>query len=411
MSVGEGLQSRLAGYQFAALIAAGVGLAGSLVAFFAAPQHSFPAYLTAFLFWCGLSVGSLALLMLHILVGGNWGLPIRRFLEIGAVNVIPMIALFLPILFGLRSIYPWAEPAIYEHDELIKYKVETLGFLTPSAFAIRAFVFFLVWGLIAWFTSRTARANENAGTATRSRAVDKFSGLLMAIMFFTGTFAAIDWNMTREPAWYSSMYGPMVLIGWGLEAFAFTIGLTILLAPDHEPLKRVATVERMHDLANLMFAFTILWAYTSFSQFLITWMGNLAEEAPWYLRRSTGGWQAIVAILILFHFFVPFFALLFKPIKRNPRTLLIFAALLLGMHLLDLTWLTIPANAQYVEATGSHDELAHMTYTLSPVDLLLVLLAFAGIGGAWILAFLWQLRDTPLVSGDALAANGYQGAR
>lgn len=409
MSVGEGLQTRLAKYQFAALVAAGVGLAGSVAAGIASPRQLLPAYLTAFLFWAGLSVGCLALTMLHTLVGGNWGLPVRRFLEIGSVNLIPMALLFLPILLGLGLLYPWADPNIYEHDELIRFKVETIGYLTPSAFALRSAIYFAIWIVIALFTYRVSLRNENV-QGPRSRAVEKISGLLMAIIFFTGTFAAVDWNMTREPAWYSSMYGPMVLVGWGLEAFAFTIIAASLLAPENEPLRRVATADRMHDLANLMFAFTILWAYTSFSQFLITWMGNLAEEAPWYLRRSTGGWQIIAALLALFHFAVPFFALLFKPMKRNPRRLVLIAGLVLGMHLLDMTWLTIPANALFLPASSGHEEGLHLTYPLSVIDLAFVLLTAVGVGGAWVWTFLWQLRDKPLVSGDALAANGYVGA-
>ena len=230
----------------------------------------------------------------------------------------------------------------------------------------------------------------------------------MAGVFFTGTFAAIDWNMTREPEWVSSIYGAMVLLGWGLEAFAFTIILSTWLTSRSPDMRTVATTSRMHDLGNLMLAFTLLWAYTSFSQLLIIWMANMKEEAPWYVRRSHGGWEYVATALVILHFAVPFLCLLFRNVKRTPRYLVRVAILLLAMHLLDLTWLTIPANAQWngvgvAHAAEGHVEKAStLIYAFSPIDLALVLLAFVGIGGFWVFSYMWLLRDKPVVVRSAL---------
>lgn len=402
MSVGDGLQSQFDRLQRSALIAAGAGLAGcvALSLIPALRPSIFPAYLAAFLFWCGLSIGCLTLTILHHLVGGNWGMPVRRLMEVGAVNLIPMTVLFLPILIGLGYNYPWADPKMIEHSELIQHKA-AIGFLDSHgyAFTMRAGLMFIFWITLALWCYRSSLKQDREGDGA-VRGIERVSGLLMALMFLTGTFAAIDWGMTREPEWYSSMYGPMVLIGWGLIAFAFTV-LAASRLSTHEPMSSAATTTRIHDLGNLMLAFTMLWAYTSFSQFLIIWVANLAEEAPWYLRRTQGGWQYVAVGLIVLHFFVPFFCLLFRNVKRTPRYLLRVAMALLVMHLLDLTWLTIPANAQWYTPASS-SEIAGISYPLSLIDLGLVVVAFTGIGGVWLWVFAGQLRDRPVVIRPAL---------
>jgi hypothetical protein len=200
----------------------------------------------------------------------------------------------------------------------------------------------------------------------------------------TGTFAAIDWMMSREPHWSSSIYGAMVVVGEGLATLALLIVVVDLLARDG-PLAEAATAGRLHDLGNLMLAFTMLWAYMSFSQYLIIWSGNLPEEIPWYLRRGRGPWQWVALALIVFHFFLPFFVLLFRESKRQGRLLVRVALLVLGMHWLDLTWLIIPA----------------ATNPASPridwVAVVLSLVALAGIGGVWTAVFTGRLTRWPLI--------------
>src|SRR5579883_2145175 len=152
----------------------------------------------------------------------------------------------------------------------------------------------------------------------------------------------IDWGMSIEPDWYSTIYGAMLLTGHGLATFAVMIIIAVLLA-DVEPISAIATPNQFHDLGNLLLTFVMLWAYMSFSQYLVIWSGNLTEEIPWYLRRSRDGWRWVCGALMLFHFFVPFFLLLFRESKRDPRILGAIAAAILVMHFVDLVWLIIPA--------------------------------------------------------------------
>lgn len=408
MSAGDGVQSQIDRLRNLAVPVAAAGLAVTLGLSLvpALSRSALSAYLVAFLFWCGLSIGCLALTVLHHLVGGNWGMPIRRFLEIGAVNLIPMALLFLPIVIGMGVLYPWADPRMIEENHLIRFKVEELGYLGQAPFLIRSAIGFTLWIVLALWFYRNSTKRDSVASAS-PRGIERISGFLMALVFFTGTFAAIDWNMTREPEWYSSIYGPLTLIGWGLEAFAFTILLVTYLTSRSREMAEAATNVRMIDLGNLTLAFTMLWAYMAFSQYLIIWMANMAEEAPWFLRRSHGGWQYVAIALIVLHFFVPFFCLLFRKVKQTPTYMARVAILLLVMHVIDLAWITLPANAQWAESDAVHG-IAAFTYAINLIDLGLVLAAFAGIGGAWIFAFTFLLRDRPVVIREALvpAASG-----
>ena len=198
------------------------------------------------------------------------------------------------------------------------------------------------------------------------------------------SFAAIDWVMSLEPDWYSTIYGAMLIVGQGLETFAAMIVVAVLLSNTGE-MAGVATPGRMQDLGNLLLAFVMLWAYMAFSQFLIIWCGNLAEEIPWYLRRTRGGWQYAALALIVFHFFVPFGFLLFRDTKRGPRLLMGVALGIVVMHLVDLIWLVLPSKT------------ADMYAPRIPWDqLAIVLVATVGIGGAWVASFLRNLKTRPL---------------
>ena len=137
---------------------------------------------------------------------------------------------------------------------------------------------------------------------------------------FVTSFAFIDWIMSLEPHWFSTIYGAMFLIGQVLQAFALMIALVIVLS-DRPPLKEYVTKQHLHDLGNMMFAFMVLWAYTSFSQFLIIWAGNLPDEIPWYLRRLRGGWGWVALAIVAFHFALPFALLLMRGVKRHARPL------------------------------------------------------------------------------------------
>jgi hypothetical protein len=287
------------------------------------------AYLVAWVFWTGISLGSLAVLMLHRLTGGSWGEALVRHAERAAALLPGMGLLFLPVLAELPRLYPWARSDVVEHDELLQAK---LPYLNPTAFTGRAIAFFVLWSLLALLM----RSNR------RWRLPGNVAGFGLGVYVLTGTFAGIDWGMSLEPHWYSTTYGVMFVVGMGLSGLAFsTVAVTKL--SDQRPWPADLPKAALRDLNNLLLAFTMLWAYIAFTQFLIIWYGNLAEDAVWFQHRLEGGWEVIALALVGFHFAVPFLALLNGAGKHNPRALGSIAAGLLVAHWFDIHWLIMPA--------------------------------------------------------------------
>lgn len=334
------------------------------------PQHFFPAYLVAYLFWLGTTLGSLAIVMLHHLTGGGWGLGIRRLQE-AVLGTMPLLAaLFLPLLTGLPVLYPWARADAMHADEILQKKA---AYLNVPAFEVRVGTYFAIWILLALLLNWLSAGMSPEEARRRRRWLALISGPGLVLWGLTVTFAAIDWGMSLEPHWYSSIYGVLFMGGQGVSGLAFAILMGVLLR-SYAPFRDVLSTDRLHDLGNLLLAFVLFWSYVSFTQYLIIWSGNLPEETPWYLQRSGGGWQFLAMGLIGLHFLVPFLLLLARGTKREPRRLAGVAVLLLLMRLVDLTWLVMP--------------------TFSPGRLSVHWLNFAAplaIGGLWLAAFFWRL--------------------
>jgi len=334
-----------------------------------------PAYLAAYVFFVGISVGSLGFLMLHHLVGGKWGFVVRRPME-AATMVLPlMAALFLPLLLGVGTLYEWANPEAVKASTILQHKT---GYLNVPFWLGRTVFYFAVWIGLAFAIRRGSvaqDATEDPSPTYRNRTISA-PGLL--VTFLTVTFASIDWMMSIEPEWYSTIYGVMVMIGWMLSTLAFTILVSSRLS-DVRPLADVVDPVGLNELGNLLLAFTMLWAYMSFSQYLIIWMGDLAEEIPWYLKRSYGGWRWVCGALIVFHFFVPFFCLLLRSNKGKASRLWKVAAWLLVIHQVNDAWLIIPA------------------FPTQWLQLLALIPAVAGVGGLWVAFFTRNLTSRTLV--------------
>jgi len=355
------------------MVALGIAVMGAI----AMPQQFFRSYLVAYLFWFGIAMGSLAILMIYHITGGAWGAVIRRLLE-SATRTMPLLALlFVPLLFGLPDLYEWARPEEVAHDPILQHKSL---YLNVPFFLIRAGFYFVVWCVVIWFLNRWSleqdRTTDPEALATRLEQLSR--GGLVAVGL-TVTFASIDWAMSIEAHWYSTIYGIMIAGGQILAAMAFVIPVAALLS-DRGPLTGVISAEQFHDLGKLMLAFVMLWAYFSFSQFLIVWSANLTEEIPWYLRRLQGGWQWVGAALVVFHFAIPFVILLSRTLKRNARRLALVALTMVGMRLVDVYWLIAPA-------------FSPGQFAIHWLDLATVV----GLGGVWLAAFVWQLKGRPLV--------------
>lgn len=345
----------------------------------------FHAYLMAYVFWTGVSVGSLAILMLHHLSGGGWGLVIRRILE-AATRVLPlMFVLFIPVIFGMKSLYEWTHPlqTIPEgHREVIAHK---LPYLNTPFFLGRFVFYFVVWGLLMFFLNKWSLEQDRTANPNLRKTMQGLSGPGLVLFGLTVTYTATDWVMSLEPEWFSTIFGLLIMAGWGLSAFAFVI-IALSLLSNRPPLAGVIAPLHFHDLGKLLLAFVMIWAYFSFSQFLLIWYANLPEEIPWYLRRMQGGWQYVGLLLVALHFALPFFLLLSRDLKRHARSLSIVAGLILVMRLVDLFWMIAPVAE--VRDVGALDAiLNHWMYVIAPI----------GLGGLWLAYFAYQLRQRALL--------------
>jgi hypothetical protein len=370
----ETLPGRLEGSRRLALMAgAGGMIVWVLMAVFA--PSAMPSYLTAYTFFLGIGVGSLGFLFLHHLVGGAWGFAIRRPLEAATMTLPLMALLFLPIVVGMGSLYEWSHAEFVSHHEEPKFT----GYLNVPFFLIRAVLFLGLWNGLAFLMRKGSLEQDQTESPLPTRRNQRISGPGLAGVFVSTTFAAIDWMMSIEPEWYSTIYGVMVMIGWALSAMSVAVIAASRLS-NVRPLSGLVSPETFNDLGNLLLAFTMLWAYMGFSQFLLIWSGNLTEEIPWYLRRSYGGWRIICGLLMLAHFFVPFFCLLIRENKRGPTRLWWVAVGLLVMHWINDVWLIIPA----------YDEHRHW------LSLIALLPATIGVGGLWLWVYLGHLTSRSL---------------
>jgi len=319
-----------------------VGVVGSvlaLIGYVTAPDAFFRAYLMAFMLWLGLSLGSLGLLLVIHLTNGRWGLVIRRILEAGAKNFWFMAVLFLPLaIFGVPHLYPWAKAAELAKSENLQWIHRV--YLDQTQYFLRAVVYFAIWAGLTFFFTKWSAEQDTEGNRSHSR-----SGALAgpgALLFaFTITFASVDWVMSLSYSWTSTIYGLIFLIGQLLSAVAFATVVAVILAR-YEPMKSILNIDHLHDYGKWMLTFTMVWAYFSFSQWVIMWAGNLPEEIVWYRMRLHGGWQYFALFLALFTFVFPFIRLLSAQLKKDKRTLVTTACWLLVMRYFDMYWQVMP---------------------------------------------------------------------
>jgi len=346
----------------------------------------FRSYLVGFLFVTGISVGSLAILMLQHLSGGAWGLVIRRILE-ASTRTMPLLALmFTPIIFGIHSLYEWSHAEAVAADPILKHKSL---YLNVPFFIGRAVFYFVVWGALAYFLNKWSREQDHTGDPRVKRQMQNLSGPGILLFGLTVTFAAVDWGMSLEPHWFSTIYGMLVMAAWGLTAMAFTITALVVLSR-HDPMSHVYAPSHFHDLGKLLLAFVMIYAYFSFSQFLIIWSGDLPEETSWYLRRLRGGWELIGLAVVILHFALPFVLLLSRDVKRNARRLVLVALLVLVARVVDWIYLIAPASHQ----TEGHEQ---SLWPMLLLDFTTMFAATVGLGGIWLWFFLRQLRQQPLL--------------
>jgi hypothetical protein len=366
----------LAPLQRRLLVAGGVGLAVSSIGLVTDTAQFFQSYLMAYIYVLSATLGCLGLGMIHQLSGGAWGVVTRRL--IGASSrVLPVLTvLFVPIVLGSHSLYEWTHADAVANDEILQKKQL---YLNLPFFVARAALYFLVWNALVHFLNKWSLEQDRSPDPRIAKKMQALSGGGLLAFGLTVTFASFDWMMSLDPHWYSTIYGVLLMGGQGLTALAFIIVLLVWLSR-RPPLDAVVAPVHFHDLGNLMLAFVMLWAYFSFSQYLIIYSGNLPEEVTWYMHRLFTGWRFVALALVVFHFAVPFLLLLSRRMKRTPELLVKIAAAILVARLIDLFWLIAPA--------FHRDGLVvHWLDVALPVSM----------GALWLGCFFWQLRGRAIL--------------
>jgi hypothetical protein len=361
-----------------ALIAAIAGLVVGGIGVLLDRSQFAQSVLIAFWFVTGLSLGSLALLMLQHMTGGQWGLVSRRIYEAGA-RLLPLsLVLFVAVVLLAPQLYLWARPEGHAN-----HAIEHRGaYQTLTWFVIRGVIYYAIWFFCLWNLDRWSAAQDRGEVGvteadTRRFRVISAPGLLIYVLSMS--LASFDWGMSLDPEWFSTIYGLIQVVGQGLNALAFGVAVLALLSP-REPMNHVVRTSNFHDLGKLILAFVMLYAYFSFSQFLIIWAGNLPEEIPYYLERLRNNWEPVTVFLVFGHFFLPFALLLSRDLKRRPHLLARVAWMIVGIRLLTDVWLIAPAFNQ----SGTPISLANVGVPLC-------------FGGLWVFLFSQQLARRPLV--------------
>jgi hypothetical protein len=316
------------------------------------------------------------LIIIH-LTNGRWGLVIRRILEAATKNFGLMAFLFLPFYFGIPHLYPWFKAADLAQSEDLRW-IHAV-YLDRPQYMVRALIYFAIWGMLTYFFTRWSAEQDEPGNLSHKRS-STLAGPGALLFGFTLTFAAVDWVMSLSYGWTSTIYGLIFLIGQLLSAVCFATVMAVILSR-YEPMKSILNIDHLHDYGKWMLAFTMVWAYFSFSQWVIMWAGNLPEEIIWYRMRLHGGWQYFALFLPILNFFVPFVILLSAQIKKEKGRIVWIAAFLLGTRFYDLYWLIMP---NFENKSGFY---FHWLNLVVPV----------AMGGFWLALFCRNLQGRPLL--------------
>jgi hypothetical protein len=336
------------------------------------PKQFFFSYLVSFMFYISLALGALFFVLLHHLTRSGWSVVVRRLAE-KVMSPIPyFVLLFIPVLFGIHHLYHWSYPDAAHSDALLYWK---LPYLNVPFFIFRSVLYVAIWaGLARWFMTRSF-LQDKTGDGQLTRQMQKWSGPAIILLALSMTFAAIDWMMTLDPHWYSTMFGVYFFSGSVIAIYAFLI-LFAMGMQRAGMMKGIITTEHFHDLGKLLFGFIVFWTYIAFCQYFLIWYANIPEETIWYAHRLEGSWRTVSLLLMFGHFFVPFFFLLSRHVKRNRTLLAIGAGWMLLMHYVDLYWLVMPI---------LHEHGVHV----SVLDVALLV----GLGGLFVAGISWRIKQ------------------
>lgn len=380
LRVSPELESDLKSMRTTAGVVGLIGVAATIAGAFLDSAQFFRSYLWSYVFWLGISIGCLSWLMIQYLSGGAWGVMCRRVCE-SAAKALPLwLVLFVPLIIGIPSLYShsWANPSVVAHDPVLQHKAP---YLNTTFWIVRGFIYLLGWSLLQFLLNRLSDREDREGGVLPRQRMAAISAPGLIFNAFAITFMAIDWIQSVNPDWYSTMFGLLFLAGQLLSSMSFIVAVLVTLS-SRPPMSQILTKRHMHDLGKLMLATTMLFAYFSFSQFLITWAGNLPEEIPWYKHRLQGGWDTMGMILVFLHFVLPFALLLSQDIKKDFPKIRAIAILIIVARCAGVFWETVP---EFFPNQPLH--ISWLDFT-API----------GLGGVFIAFFLTNLMKRPLVA-------------
>ncbi len=343
-----------------------VGLLLSVAAFFVDRTRSSFNLLIIFMFLMSIGVGSLFLVALEYIGGATWSTPFRRISEFLSYIIILLPLFVIPLFLNMHDVYHWAHHDLVETDAVLKSKS---SYLNINFFLIRTVVYFAIWFLFLWLITKNSRLQDTTKDQSLTTRNIKLSAVFMPFFAITLTFASIDWMMSLEPHWFSTIYGIYYFSGTVLAALAALTIIVVLLKENGYLIPGLSN-DSYYSLGALLFAFTNFWAYIAFSQYMLIWYANIPEETVWMLQRWYGSWKIVSIGLVFIHFIVPYAALLSQPSKSNPKRLLLASIWILFAHLFDLYWLIMPTFNRG-GAVFSWIELAFPTMTVGLVVLLI----------------------------------------
>ena len=316
----------------------GVGAALSLLAFFVDQERAIFNYLVTYLMIVSIGLGSLFLVALEYIAGADWSTPFRRIIEFFAALLPVLLVLVVPLLIFNHDLFHWAHKEAVADDKILQGKAP---YLNITFFIIRTFVFIALWSLFYWVMTKNSRKQDQSKDQTLTKKNIRLAAIFIPVFALSLTFTAIDFMMSLEPHWFSTIFGVYFFGGTVVAALA-AITFVIVKLKEKGYFGEWMNDDHLFSLGALLFAFINFWAYIAFSQFMLIWYADLPEETFWFITRWNGGWVFFSLGLVVIHFLVPYFALLSQPSKMNPKRLKFIAVWLLFAHLFDLFWLIMP---------------------------------------------------------------------
>ena len=315
-----------------------IGIVLGVIAFLTDQTRASFNYLIAFAFMISIGVGSLFLIALEYAAGAVWSVPLRRVVEFFAATIPFLAILVIPLLFNMHDLFHWSHAEAVAEDKILQGKAP---YLNVEFFIVRVFVLIALWTLFYLFFVKNSKKQDETRDQKLTKRNIRLSVIFIPVFAITITISAIDWLMSVEPHWFSTIFGVYFFSGTVIAALAAATLATVLLKENGYMHPKI-TNDHLFSLGALLFAFVNFWAYIAFSQFLLIWYADLPEETFWFLQKWEGSWAVFSIILIIIHFIVPYAMLVSNPAKSDPKRLKFISVWLLLAHLFDLYWLVMP---------------------------------------------------------------------